>query len=175
MTNGNANNSPLAILNGMASALDRLIKICFFISGGALAVIVFSVLTEVFMRYFFNSPTQWSNDLCTWMLAVCIMCALPEITRTKGNVAIDVLVEKLPLHIKSKIYRVIAIVAFAILMVTVWICANESIRQYTNEIATMWINPIPKWWVSIFVPIGFLISGMQFLREAIMPRPSSED
>ena len=94
MTEGNANNSPLAILNGMASALDLVIKVCYFISGGALAVILLSVLTEVFMRYFFNSPTQWSNDLCTWMLAISIMFALPEITRTKGNVAIDVLVEK---------------------------------------------------------------------------------
>ena len=175
MTNGNTNNSPLAILNGMASTLDLLIKICYFISGGALAVILFSVLTEVFMRYFFNSPTQWSNDLCTWMLAITIMFALPEITRAKGNVAIDVLVEKLPHKIKSKIYRVIAFVAFAICMVTVWITANESIRQYTSEIAIMWINPIPKWWISISVPIGFLICGIQFLREGVMPNPSSED
>jgi TRAP-type C4-dicarboxylate transport system permease small subunit len=173
--NGNANNSPLAILNGMASALDRLIKICYFISGGALAIILMSVLTEVFMRYFFNSPTKWSNDLCTWMMAVSIMFALPEITRTKGNIAIDVLVEKLPIHIKSKIYRVIAIAAFAICMVTVWICGGESFRQYSNEIATMWINPIPKWWISIAVPIGFLLCGIQFLREGVMPTPSRED
>ena len=175
MTNGDANNSQLAILNGMASALDLVIKVCYFISGGALAVILLSVLTEVFMRYFFNSPTQWSNDLCTWMLAITIMFALPEITRTKGNVAIDVLVEKLPMHVKSKIYRVIAFVAFAICMVTVWICGGESLRQYTNEIATMWIDPIPKWWISISVPIGFLICGIQFLRDGVMPSPSRED
>ena len=175
MTKGDGKTSPLAIPNGMASALDLVIKICYFISGGALAVILFSVLTEVSMRYFFNSPTQWSNDLCTWMLAISIMFALPEITRTKGNVAIDVLVEKLPVHIKSKIYRVIALLAFTICMVTVWICGNESIRQYSNEIATMWINPVPKWWVSICVPIGFLICGAQFLREGLLPAPSRED
>lgn len=175
MTKSNENNFLLAILNGMASALDRLIKLCYYISGGALAVILFSVLTEVFMRYFFNYPTQWSNDLCTWMLAISIMLALPEITRTKGNVAIDVLVEKLPFNIKSKVYRVIAVAAFGICMVTVWITANESLRQYEKGIATMWINPIPKWWISIIIPIGFLICGAQFLREGVMPRPSTED
>lgn len=170
-----AQQSPLAILHGMARGLDRLTSFCYLVSGAALGVILISVLVEVFMRYFFNAPTTWSNDVCTWMLAISIMAALPEITRTKGNITIDVLIEKMPHHLKGKAHRAIALFSFVVCVGTFWVTGAETLRQYTTGIETMWIHPIPKWWISVCIPIGFLISGAQFLREGLLPERNNED
>jgi C4-dicarboxylate transporter, DctQ subunit len=171
---GMASSSPLVIQNRMASILDQLTRLSFNLSGLALALMVFLIIYEVTMRYFFNSPTNWSSDVNQWLFALAIMLALPEITRANGNVAITIIIEKLSHHKKVFIFRAIAILAFVVCMAVAYIAGMESYRQYVNGIATMWVNPIPKWWISSVIPFGFFLSGVHFLREGIRPHPPNE-
>lgn len=86
----------LAILHRMASILDQVTKLSFNLSGLALAAMLLLIINEVVLRYFFNAPTTWSADVNQWFFALTTMLVLPEITRTNGNVAITVLVDRLP-------------------------------------------------------------------------------
>jgi TRAP-type C4-dicarboxylate transport system permease small subunit len=54
-------------------------------------------------------------------------------------------------------------------MLTAWICWQETFRQYDRSIETLWSHPIPKWWISAFIPFGFVLSGFQMLRSALLP------
>lgn len=186
MNNGEANFCQLAIQEGMASSsqlvmqnrmtsiLDQLTKLSFNLSGLALASMVFLIIYEVAMRYFFNSPTNWSSDVNQWLFALAVMLALPEITRANGNVAITIIIEKLSHKKKVIIFRAIAILGFMVCMVVCCITGIESYRQFNNGIATMWVKPIPKWWISSVIPFGFFLSGVHFLREGIRPHPPNE-
>ena len=95
MSTLNHNSPSLAILNRMASILDQVTKLSFHLSGLALASMLCLIINEVIMRYFFNAPTTWSADINQWLFAISIMLVLPEVTRTNGNIAITVIVDRL--------------------------------------------------------------------------------
>ncbi len=154
----------LPILKRMGRALDQLTKVAYHISGVALAGILILIINEVFRRYFFNAPTTWSGDANQWFFALATMLALPEITRVNGNVAITILLERLPYGKRVLWGRVLALVSCFACFLAVYISGTEVVRQYSMGITTNWVYPIPKWWVSAAIPIGFLLSSLQFLR-----------
>lgn len=51
---------------------------------------------------------------------------------------------------------------------------RETLRQFTRNIQMMAAQPIPKWWISIWIVLGFGLSALAFLRLALAgPMPSS--
>lgn len=175
MSTTNGNRSSLAILHGMASILDQATRLSFYLSGLALASMLLLVINEVVMRYFFNAPTTWSSDVNQWLFALATMLALPEVTRLKGNVAITILLERMSRNKKAILAKALALASFVACMVAFYISGSETLRQFSSGIMTTWVNPVPKWWISVVIPFGFFLSGVQFLREGIMPGPPIEE
>lgn len=165
----NTNSPSLAILDRMASILDQVTRLSYHLSGLALASMLCLIINEVFMRYFFNAPTTWSADINQWLFAVSIMLVLPEITRTNGNIAITVIVDRLSHRKKDFLCRVILFASFMMCLAAFYISGTETLRQYQSGIMTLWIKPIPKWWISSAIPFGFFLSAIQFLRLGILP------
>ncbi len=168
MTTQPARRTSLAILDRMASILDQVTKLSYILSGLALASMFLLIINEVVLRYFFSAPTTWSADLNQWFFALATMLVLPEITRTNGNVAITVLVDRLPHRKKEILTRLILLLSFLMCMAAFYITGNESLRQLKAGIMTMWIHPIPKWWISTVIPVSLFLTAMQFLRLGIM-------
>ena len=166
--NGEHRGSP-AILAGMAGLLDQVTRLSFFLSGSALAAMLLLIVNEVVLRYFFSSPTTWSADVNQWLFALATMLVLPEITRTNGNVAITVLIDRLPECRRELMVRLIMFLSFLMCAAAVYITGIESLRQFKVGVMTMWIHPIPKWWISTVIPFSFALTALQFLRSAIVP------
>lgn len=165
----------LPILSGMGRILDLLTKVAFHISGAALAGILCLIVNEVFRRYFFNAPTTWAGDANQWLFALATMLALPEITRVKGNVAITIILERMPQGRRMLFGRLLSFVSCFACLLAVYISGNEVIRQFSMGITTNWVYPVPKWWVSAAIPVGFLLSSLQFLRVGFESSPSVEE
>ncbi len=47
------------------------------------------------MRYFFNQPQSWSDEVAGWLMVVVVMLAMPEVQRRHEHIGVDVLTEKL--------------------------------------------------------------------------------
>lgn len=174
MTTVSSNNPVLTILRGMVSILDYATKLSCYLSGLALAAICLLTLNEVSMRYFLNSPTSWSSDVNQWFFALAVILVVPEIARTNGHISITVLVERLSHNKKNIACRTLAIVSFMMCLAAFYITGMETIRQYGAGIETMWVSPIPKWWISIAIPFGFMLTSLQFLRLGVMPAPEKK-
>ena len=144
--------------------LDGLTRTGLFFSCLSLFLLLTAYIYEVCARYFFNVPTSWSYDFSTWCLAICIMLALPEVTRSQANITIDFILEYLSPGSRRMARRIIFFVAFMFCLTAAWVCGQETWRQFSNHIETNWTNPIPKWWVSLVIPIGFVLCAFQFLR-----------
>lgn len=169
MSPANTNSPSLAILHRMASILDQVTKLSYHLSGLALASMLCLIINEVIMRYFFNAPTTWSADVNQWLFAISIMLVLPEVTRTNGNIAITVIVDRLSHRNKDILCRIILFASFLMCISAFYISGTEALRQYQSGIMTLWVKPIPKWWISSVIPSGFFLSAIQFLRLGIMP------
>ncbi len=146
---------------------DAVTRASFSAAAAVLAAIAISFCYEVAARYFFSAPTSWANAFVSYLLCAAIFLAVPELTRRRAHVAINLLVDRVSPHWAHQLNRLIRVAgAFACLLAT-WISANATLDQITLGVDTISAYPIPKWMVSIFIPYGMLSSGLYFLRDLI--------
>jgi len=143
---------------------DGITRVGFMGGVLALGLIVFSYLYEVAARYFFSSPTTWATDLVSYLLCIAIFLTLPQITKDRGHIAVTILVDNAPPRVADLLHSLMCATGFAACLFTAWISALENYRQFSREITTLAIHPIPEWWVSIFITYGMAGAAFYFLR-----------
>ena len=149
----------------LADLHDAVTSASFVGAAAVLAAIAFSFCYEVTARYFFGAPTSWANAFVSYLLCAAIFLAVPELTRRRAHVAINLLLDRLPSKSAVVLNRVIRACGAAACLLATWITANATFDQINLGIDTISTYPIPKWWVSIFIPYGMLSSGLYFLRD----------
>jgi TRAP-type C4-dicarboxylate transport system permease small subunit len=151
----------------LAGLHDAVTAASFAGAAAVLAAIALSFCYEVTARYFFNAPTSWANALVSYFLCAAIFLAVPELTRRRAHVAINLLLERLPPKTALALTRAIRAAGATACLLATWISANATIEQINLGIETISAYPVPKWWVSIFIPYGMLSAGLYFLRDLI--------
>ena len=155
----------MAVLKGLAAVHDWLSKVSFALAASVLAFISAAYCYEVAARYFFNAPTIWASPLVSYGLCLTIFLALPDLTRRGLHVSID-LHESLPPSFVAALSRVTTLVGGVACLIGAWITAEQTWSEFNYGVWTNTYVPIPKWWLFIFIPYGFLSGGLFFLRQA---------
>ena len=138
------------------------------LSGIGLGLIVSAYTYEVVARYFFSAPTWWSAELVAYLLCIMALTMMPYVTATNAHVAVTIFLDLLDERKKVWGQRIIWFVGFAACAAMAWFAGSETLRQFSRNIQMMAAHPIPKWWVSIWIVIGFGLSALAFLRLLIV-------
>ncbi len=142
--------------------MDRAITALSMAAAAALAGITALYLFEITARYFFNAPTTWSNEIIKYLLAVVVFAMLPRITRDQGHVIIDI-IPAIASPLWSK--RLIIFSLLASVLATGIVGALgllETMKQFDRNVMTNAVHPIPRWWITGFVSLGFIFTMLQF-------------
>jgi len=145
---------------------DMTSRVLFWCAGGALALAVSLYVFEIIARYFFNAPTSWSGELVQYCLCVLIFFALPEVTRKKAHVAIDMIPEMLSPKMQQILRRINALLAGCTCFVAGAIVTTAVFKQFDTGLLTNAVHPIPRWWITSVIMIGLISSGIHFIRKA---------
>ncbi|WP_416898662.1 MAG: TRAP transporter small permease [Minwuia sp.] len=139
----------------------------FVLARLALAAIAATYSLEVVCRYLFDAPTSWSADLVSYLLCVLVFTMMPQVTASGSQVAVTVIVDALSERRREILMRVIHILGFLACAAMGYFAFGETTRQILRDIQILATNPVPKWWISIWIGIGFALSALEFLRLAV--------
>lgn len=162
------------ILKRIGSAHDALTKAGFGLAQLCLLTIVLSYCYEIVARYFFNSPTWWSNEVVAYALCIGTFLALPEVTRAKGHIAIDFLVDMVGPRHRPLVNIMIALISGATCLVIAWLFLQANISQFQRGEMLVRVKPLPKVWLSVWLTYGFASAGLHFLRHCLNPEGKAE-
>lgn len=137
----------------------------FVLAGLALTAAVLLYVFEVVARYMFNAPTTWSGETVQYALAVMVFCGLPEMTRCKAHVAIDMIPEALTGTAARWLGRFNLLVATLASATAGTIVAREALRQFERGLMTNAANPIPRWWITAIIAAGLISAAIHFARQ----------
>lgn len=82
--------------NRAATAASHINTGLLWISGGAIVVLLLTILGSVFFRYVLNDPLPWTNDVARLALSVCVFAALPPGLEHGAHIAVDLQLNGLP-------------------------------------------------------------------------------
>lgn len=148
-----------------AAAHDALTRGGFVLAVGLVALIACSFTYEVTARYFLNAPTEWASPLVSYSLVAAIFVAMPELTRRGAHMSLNILIDASTPGRAAVMIRLSRLLAAAACLLAAWFCADETLNQLKLNI---WTSPpfsVPKWIISVWLPYGFLSSGLYFLRQ----------
>jgi TRAP-type C4-dicarboxylate transport system permease small subunit len=155
----------------LAHLHDAVTSATFAAAAAVLAAIAVSFCYEVAARYFFGAPTSWANAFVSYFLCAAIFLAIPELTRRRAHVAINLLIDRLGAGGAIQLNRLVRLAGAAACLLAAWFTGNATLDQFYLGIDTISAYPVPKWWVSIFIPYGMLSSGLYFLRDLLSDSP----
>jgi TRAP-type C4-dicarboxylate transport system permease small subunit len=116
----------------------------------SMALIVYSVV----MRYGFNQPIAWVDELVGYLLVACVMLAAADALREGEHIAVDIVTERLSARGKrlTAVLGLLAVAASALLLVIEgWdmVAFSRMVGLLSNGYMA-----VPMWIPQALVPIG---------------------
>ena len=154
----------MVITSRLALWHDKTSQFGYYLGCLTLAIIFGSYIVEVFGRYFFNSPQWWASEAVSYSLCIGTFMMMPYVTWKKGHVAVALIFEVIPRKaVRPAVWFTYLMGALACGFAT-WITGEETMRQWANDVHIMAVKPVPKYIISVFIPVGFASSTLYFVR-----------
>ena len=148
----------LGLLGGVQSVLDALNSIMAVLSSLAIAGAGIVLTWEVAGRYFFSIPSDWQDELSTFLLIGATFASAAWIQARRGHVAIDALTHILPPGI-DHVRRVLAdLLSFLFVAFFAW----KSVTLLLEALADGQTTP-SAWGPPLWIPYGCMAIGMILL------------
>jgi TRAP-type C4-dicarboxylate transport system permease small subunit len=147
--------------------LDGIIKFFGIIAGILFMMMALIVTYNVVMRYFVARPPVWAVETTEYIMVYATFLAAAWILSVDGHVKIDILVMRLSpknQYLLSIIVSFLGLVACAVLG---WFALESTYSLYTRDVIMMKMMPWPKWILIAPIPLGILLTLIQFIRNLV--------
>ena len=133
------------------------------ITATTLSICVVLVNANVIMRYFFNNPIRWAEEVVTSLFVWTVFIGSAYAYRKHSHLGVDILVNLMPPKMKAVVKAVMSVVELFVLSMLTVISSQYVYHLIFNRAGKLKIIMtdmlrIPKWWTGIAVPIGFGLS-----------------
>lgn len=128
------------------------------------AVIISVIAAQVFMRYFFNRPFTWAEELATLVLIYLTFFAADVVYKQKRHISVDYFVAKLP-PAAQRVVAIVLYIAIAGFLITIIPQTLTLVRMQVRIITTAAIV-VPKSFFTLPVLLVFpsmLLSTLYFI------------
>ena len=132
-----------------------------------LAAMTLLTFTQVVLRYGFNTGFVWALEATTYMFGWLILFGISYCVRVHAHIGIDILVKALPVATQ----RVVGLIAVAfcalyagLMLYGAWFYIDRLMRLgITGEDIL-----VPRWLLTVIMPIGFLLLLIRLLEQAYL-------
>lgn len=155
-----------AFMNGVTQLNEWVGRIIAYL---VIPIFIF-ILIEVFLRYLFNAPTVWTNELTQILFGAYTVLSGGYILAHRGHVNVDIFHSTLSVKTQAIVDIFTSVLFFMFVMAFGWFgyeMAKESIETWETSYSA-W-NP-PIWPVKLAIPIGaglLLLQGIVKLLQDI--------
>lgn len=142
------------IFEQLERGVERLADAFALVAVFSLVLLTVVVTYSVMMRYVFNRPQIWTDELATYCLAAIVFFGLAHTLARGGHIRVDVLTDRLPARPRAYLEAVVHLfgVAFCVLFALAgWSAVENYIRRNTYSTGGL---DIP-----LYVPTMILLVG----------------
>jgi C4-dicarboxylate transporter DctQ subunit len=121
----------------------------------------------VVMRYFIGNPTVWAIETTEYILVFATFLAAAWILKHDGHVKIDIVVVRFSQKGQHALKVVVSFLGIAACGLLAWHGIKATYSLYSRDVIMIKMIPWPKWVLVAPIPIGILLTLIQFIRNFI--------
>ncbi len=137
----------------MSKINTQLCRILTYTIGSVLAAMAIILFASVILRYVFNSPLPWTQDVLNILMVWMVLLGAPVGLRAGSHVAIESVVEKLP-ALMQKVLKIIVILIIAFVSWQIlrygWAFAMKGMRRIVPSLDWLRFG-----YVYMALPVGY--------------------
>lgn len=146
------------------TTLDGVIKIPAVFGIIILVGAWLSVSFDVIMRYFFNRPQAWVVEVTEYILMASTFLGTAWVLKLEKHITIDVGANQLNPWSQELLKTATSILCGLACLVITWYGVAVTLREFQGGFITEGVMGIPTAPLLVFIPIGFLLLSIQFMR-----------
>ena len=156
-------------MRGLVRAVDGISRLFGAIAAALVIVLVGLMLYDVVLRYVFNAPTAWGNDLNTWLMGASFVLSIAYAMSTDSHVRVDLLYDRRT-RPRIRVFDLIGL-TLIILPTVSWVTLGlydhfMTAYQSGERSGSGGFNPI-VWPFKLILFAGFAIFTLQIAAEII--------
>lgn len=134
--------------------LNALMNLDTYLAGASLLLIVLTNFLGVIMRYIFNSPFIWLEEISTGLFAWFVFWGASACVRNRRHVSVEIIVDKLP----TKVKMVVSVLTYLLIVVThgylfYW-GMKLTMQAMTRKTSAL---RIPYAWIDYVLPVSMAL------------------
>jgi TRAP-type C4-dicarboxylate transport system permease small subunit len=159
--------------------IGRIARSASTVAGLAVLAIVVLISFDVLMRYFFNQPQLFVDEVASFLEILVIFGGLAYTFRTGGHVRVDLLTGRLPAPARAWLRLVSLLVGLTFLGVVIWPTVQSAITAYRyGRVSTVMLYPL--WVPMLLIPAGLALLGVAMLATLVrqargLGRPDADE
>ena len=149
----------------LASCID--VVSCWL--GYLTAILLFGMLViicyDVAMRYVFNAPTIWANELSTYLLVAIAFIGLPYALLKNGHIRVELLTDHLPDATRRMAGQVTGWLGVLFICVATWQAGVLVHENFNNDVRSFSLLTTPTYLPQLPIVAGFFFFGLALAAE----------
>jgi TRAP-type C4-dicarboxylate transport system permease small subunit len=142
--------------------LGRVAGAASTLAGLAVLAIVALISVDVLMRYFFNLPQLFVDELASFLQVLAIFGGLAYTFRAGGHVRVDLLTSHLPPATRAWLRAVGLVLGLAFVLVVIWTTTQSALTAYRyGRVSTVMLYPL--WAPMLVIPAGLALMAAAML------------
>lgn len=142
--------------------IARAARVAGLLAGLATLVIVLLISLDVLMRYFFNQPQLFVDELASFLQVFVVFAGLAYTFRAGGHVRVDLVTSSLPRPVRAWLRAVTLALGLAFLAAVIWVTAQSGLSAYGyGRVSAVMLYPL--WIPMLLIPAGLLLMGVSML------------
>lgn len=121
------------------------------------------VFYAVVMRYIFNDPPLWSDEIGPHLFIFCTWIGIGQVLKDDHHIHFELLLNRLSGKKKICLQIVISFVGLLFCLLMTWYGVRYVIFQYSSGIKSNTLLAIPYWIPYLSIPLGSILISMEYL------------
>lgn len=153
-----------------ASLMDRISIFLGHTMMILILILLVVMIYEVTMRYVFEAPTLWANELSLWIAGIIFLVSGVYAQQQRKHIRIDIVYLQLPAWARRFCDALTVVLIFAFGFALIWGSYNEVFRKVTRweTFGTSFDPPIPATLMPLLIAVVFLMA-FQGLANLLIP------
>ena len=146
--------------NPRVTPVDRFVSVLSRLAMFLTVVVVVITFYEVVMRYLFQSPTLWVNELTLWLGSVIFLMAGVYTMQRRAHIRITAVYDIAPRSVRLvfDVVAVLVVVAYAAMMIYAGFDVAFDTLTRWERFGTFWNPPIPATVKPLVLVVTFLVA-----------------
>src|SRR5262245_14862805 len=135
------------------------------LAAGVLMVAMMAIIvTDVALRNLGYQSSAHFFTFTEYFLLLIPLLGAPWLVREKGHIYIEIAIAALPERLQRALTRVIVIGCIVVALVLAWYGGSIALQDYLGNEKDVRSLDMPRWMLTIFMPLSFGMMALEFLR-----------